>query len=205
MADDAKHHSWANWPLPLLLYININLPNLELKFLIFVDELIRLQLCDLQNLSPHCGLYFLHDSFLLAYTCAWVFVCSHGCGYMCVNQRFTLDVFLDCSSYCLSSQGLSLHLELCFCCGYPTCCRDSLSLCPGDLNFSSKACTAVALLAEICGFDPVLITFFGTYDLGITVKKTRARSQIIKVFPWFVVLAPGVGCLFRLSSCMWQS
>lgn len=29
-----------------------------------------------------------------------------------------------------------------------------------DLNFSSKAYTAMALLAEICGFDPILITLF---------------------------------------------
>lgn len=70
--------------------------------------------------------------FACMHMCAWVFVCSHGCGYMCVSQRLMLDVFLDCSSYCLSRQGLSLHLELCFCSGYPAHCRDSLFLCPGN-------------------------------------------------------------------------
>lgn len=65
----------------------------------------------------------LHSACMQGYLCV---------GYVCASLRLTLDAFLDRSSYCLSRQGLSLHLELSVSvlAIYPACLQDSLSLCP---------------------------------------------------------------------------
>lgn len=125
--------------------------------------------------------------------CAWVFVCSHGCGYMCVNQRLTLDFFLIAPPIVCQGQGLSLHLELsvsvlaiqlaagilCPCVlgtGLQVGCHTYCHLCRSwDLNFSSKACTAVALLTWN-------LWFWSTPDYFFLVPMILA-SQLRKTGP----------------------